>query len=90
MIRRGADDYMTMPFSSGVLLPRMPAALRHAQPAPEAAVFRSGPSEVDSVARLVTVKGREVNLAATEYSLLRFFAQHAGKLLTHRRFLCEV
>ncbi len=86
----GADDYVTKPFSTGELLARMRVALRHAQPAPEAAVFRTGPLEVDLVARVVTVKGREVKLTATEYSLLRLFVQHAGKVLTHRQILREV
>jgi two-component system KDP operon response regulator KdpE len=36
------------------------------------------------------VKGREVKLTATEYSLLRLFVQHAGKVLTHRQILREV
>jgi two-component system KDP operon response regulator KdpE len=29
-------------------------------------------------------------LTATEYSLLRLFVQHAGKVLTHRQILREV
>jgi two-component system, OmpR family, KDP operon response regulator KdpE len=29
-------------------------------------------------------------LTATEYSLMRFFIQHAGKVLTHRQILTEV
>ena len=41
-------------------------------------------------ARLVTVSGKEVKLTATEYSLLRLFVQHAGKVLTHRQILREV
>jgi two-component system KDP operon response regulator KdpE len=35
-------------------------------------------------------KGEEVKLTATEYSLLRLFVQHAGKVLTHRQILREV
>jgi len=41
-------------------------------------------------ARVVTVKGKEVKLSATEYSLLRLFVRHAGKVLTHRQILREV
>lgn len=33
---------------------------------------------------------RDVKLTATEYSLLRLFVQHAGKVLTHRQILREV
>jgi len=86
----GADDYVTKPFSTGELLARLRVAQRHAQPAPDITVFRAGQIEVDLTARLVKVKGKEVRLTATEYSLLRLFIQHAGKVLTHRQILREV
>jgi len=86
----GADDYVTKPFSTGELLARLRVALRHAQPAPEVTVFRTGQLEVDLTARVVNLKGKEVSLTATEYSLLRLFIQHAGKVLTHRQILREV
>jgi two-component system, OmpR family, KDP operon response regulator KdpE len=86
----GADDYVTKPFSSGELLARLRVAQRHATPATEATVFRSGQLEVDLAARVVKLKGKEVKLTATEYSLLRLFVQHAGKVLTHRQILREV
>ncbi len=86
----GADDYVTKPFSAGELLARLRVAQRHAQGAPEATVFRSGPLELDLAARVVRLKGQEVKLTATEYALLRLFARHAGKVLTHRQILREV
>ena len=86
----GADDYVTKPFSTGELLARLRVALRHAQPAPEVTVFRTGQLEVDLTARVVNLKGKEVSLTATEYSLLRLFIHHAGKVLTHRQILREV
>ncbi len=87
---QGADDYVTKPFSTGELLARLRVAQRRAQPATELTVFRSGQLEVDQTARLVRLKGQEVKLTATEYSLLRLFVQHAGKVLTHRQILREV
>jgi len=86
----GADDYVTKPFGSGELLARLRVAQRHSTPAAEATVFKSGQLEVDLAARVVRVRGKEVKLTATEYSLLRLFVQHAGKVLTHRQILREV
>ncbi len=86
----GADDYVAKPFSTGELLARLRVAQRHARPASDTVLFRSGHLEVDLTARVVTVKGKEVKLSATEYSLLRLFVRHAGKVLTHRQILREV
>ncbi|MDB6057241.1 MAG: DNA-binding response regulator in two-component regulatory system with KdpD [Verrucomicrobiales bacterium] len=86
----GADDYVTKPFSTVELLARLRVALRHAQPGLHLTVFRSGDLQVDLTARVVKLKGKEVRLTATEYSLLRLFVQHSGKVLTHRQILREV
>jgi two-component system KDP operon response regulator KdpE len=86
----GADDYVTKPFSPGELLARVRAALRHAQPQGVDALFSNGDVEVDLSARVVRKAGQEVKLTATEYSLLRLFVQHVGKVLTHRQILREV
>jgi two-component system KDP operon response regulator KdpE len=86
----GADDYVTKPFGTGELLARLRVAQRHVQSQSENIVFRSGGLEVDLAGRTVTLNGKMVKLTATEYSLLRLFVQHAGKVLTHRQILREV
>jgi two-component system KDP operon response regulator KdpE len=86
----GADDYVTKPFNSAELLARLRAALRHAQPHGPEAVFRTGDLEVNLAARVVRKRGQELKLTPTEYSLLRLFVTHAGKVLTHRQLLTEV
>ncbi len=86
----GADDYVTKPFSSGELLARLRAALRHADGSGAVAVFRSGNLEVDLSARIVRRQGREVKLTPIEYDLLRLLILHAGKVVTHRQLLLEL
>ena len=86
----GADDYVTKPFNSGELLARLRAALRHIQPQGAEALFRSAHLEVDLAARVVRKDGKEIKLTPIEYSLLRLFVTHAGKVLTHRQILTEV
>lgn len=87
---QGADDYITKPFQTGELLARLRVAQRHAQPTSDTAVFKSGDLEVDLAARVVRVKGQEVKLTATEYSLLRLFVRHAGRVMTHQQILRAV
>jgi two-component system KDP operon response regulator KdpE len=86
----GADDYVTKPFNSAELLARLRVALRHATKQEEDSVFQSGSLVVDLANRRVTIKGREAELTATEYNLLRLLVRHAGKVLTHRQLLREV
>lgn len=86
----GADDYMTKPFSTAELLARLRVVQRRALPLEDNAVFRSGNLEVDLAARVVRVKGEEIKMTPTEYSLLRLLVRNAGKVVTHRQILKEV
>ena len=88
----GADDYVTKPFSVPELLARMRVALRHAALSTESGehVLRSGEVEIDLARRIVTRGGQEVHLTPTEYGLLRFLAQHAGRLITLEHLLRSV
>ncbi len=85
----GADDYVTKPFGMAELLARLRAATRRVAPAGEP-VIEVGELLVDIPERRVTVAGQVVQLTPNEFELLRLFAQHRGKLLTHKTILREV
>jgi len=85
----GADDYVTKPFSSKVLLARVRAVLRRVKlpEKPAEPVFKSGDLLVDFTQRQVTMAGKRIELTATEYKLLSYLIQNAGRLSTSDQIL---
>ena len=83
----GAADYIVKPFSPTELVARIRAALRR-RDRPED--FALGELRVRYDQRRVTVAGREVELTATEYELLRVLSRNAGRVMTYPALLHAV
>jgi two-component system KDP operon response regulator KdpE len=87
----GADDYVTKPFSTAELLARIKSVLRRAANVPgREPIFRTAELSVNFSSREVRVAGEIVPLTPTEYALLKYMIENAGKVLTHQMLLTAV
>lgn len=88
----GADDYVTKPFSIQELQARVRAQLRRtlSEPPEVQAVIELGDFRIDIPQHRVTVRGNDVHLTPKQFDLLVCFAQHPGKVMTHRALLQAV
>lgn len=90
----GADDYLTKPFGVGELMARLQAALRRAQwtgsPSVVASRLVHGELVADLERHEVTINGRFLELTPTEFQLLVYLIENAGKALPHQAILQHV
>jgi two-component system response regulator QseB len=77
----GADDYLVKPFDLDELSARIRAVMRRKAGRAES-VIRAGGLEIDTAAKRVRWKDREVELSAREYALLEALANRPGAFLT--------
>ena len=89
-LESGADDYVTKPFETRVLLARIKAVLRRQAFDPQDRVTRFGSLVVDPLGMVVTRAGEEVRLTPTELRLLLELARRPGQVFTREVLLERV
>ena len=84
----GADDYVVKPFSPRELAARVKAVLRRTQqPRSQSKVIHRRSLSIDLTRREVSVQGSPIELTATEFRLLQFFAEHPGRVFSRSELI---
>jgi len=87
----GADDYVTKPFSQRELVARIRAVLRRGQDVellPD--VVEAHGVRMDIERHEVSVDGRTVRLALTEFELLEMLLRNAGRVMTRGQLIDRI
>jgi two-component system OmpR family response regulator len=89
----GGDDYVTKPFSLDEVIARIRAVLRRSASAPNAPAaerLRFTDIELDDETHEAWKDGELVSLSPTEFKLLRYFMQNAGRVLSKAQILDNI
>jgi DNA-binding response OmpR family regulator len=85
----GADDYLGKPFDFPVLVARIGALARRAQPSIPP-VLRSGDVVLDTARRCASASGRELELTPKEFGALELLLAAQGRVVSAEELLARV
>ena len=87
----GADEYVTKPFSTKLLLVKIKALIkRYHGLIIKNGILKIGELEIEPARRYVTVNGKEAAMAPKEYELLMYFIDNKNIVLSRDRILDSV
>jgi two-component system phosphate regulon response regulator PhoB len=89
-LEAGADDYLIKPFSPRELLARIKAVLRRCSPQHADMVVEIAGLRLDPASRRIVGNGRDIELGALEFRMLRFFMTHPDHVYSRAQLLDEI
>ena len=89
-LEAGADDYLAKPVGAAVLVAKVKAALRRAEPSIDATTLQVGDLQLDVAARTVRKRGQVIALSGTELALLTYLVRNRGRIVAPSQILTAV
>jgi two-component system, OmpR family, phosphate regulon response regulator PhoB len=89
-LEAGVDDYLIKPFSPRELLARIKAVMRRCAPQHADMVVEIAGLRLDPASRRISGSGKDIELGALEFRMLRFFMTHPGRVYSRAQLLDEV
>ncbi|MBU3129285.1 response regulator transcription factor [Clostridium tagluense] len=83
----GADDYITKPFSMGILLAKANAVLRRTNNVVDTEDFNASGLTLLHDSMRLKFEEKTVDLSKNEYKLLKLFMRNVGKVITREELL---